>query len=357
MALTALLQAARRSRRAVVPVALITLGIVGASLFYGDGVITPAISVLSAVEGLKVAVPSLHSLVLPITVAILCVLFAIQRFGTGVVGNLFGPVMVVWFCVLGVVGAVEVAHHPGILRALSPSYGVQFFADARRRRVHRARLGRAGGDGRRGALRGHGPFRAPADPPRLVLGRVPGAHPQLPRAGRADLALPAGDRRPLLPVVPGLGADPDGGAGDRRDGDRLAGGDLGRLQRDPAGGAARLSAPAYDPPHLRAADRADLRAGDQRRDVRDRARDRRSASARPRRLRRPTASRSPARSSSTRSCSSRSRGCCGASREHRSRSAPRCSSRSRSRSSRRTSRRSCTADGCRSRSRSSSSRS
>ncbi len=129
MALTALLQAARRSRSAVVPMALIILGIVGASLFYGDGAITPAISVLSAVEGLKVAVPSLGSLVLPIAVAVLCVLFAVQRFGTGVVGNLFGPVMVVWFTVLGVVGAVEVAHHPGILRALSPSYGVQFFAE------------------------------------------------------------------------------------------------------------------------------------------------------------------------------------------------------------------------------------
>ncbi len=128
MALTALLQAARRRGSAVVPAALITLGIAGAALFYGDGVITPAISVLSAVEGLKVAVPSLHSLVLPIAVAILCVLFAIQRFGTGVVGNLFGPVMVIWFGVLGGVGAVEVAHHPGILRALSPSYGVQFFA-------------------------------------------------------------------------------------------------------------------------------------------------------------------------------------------------------------------------------------
>jgi KUP system potassium uptake protein len=128
MALTALLQAARRRGGAVVPAVLITLGIAGAALFYGDGAITPAISVLSAVEGLKVAVPSLHALVLPIAVATLCVLFAIQRFGTGVVGNLFGPVMVVWFCVLGVVGAVEVAHHPGILRALSPSYGVQFFA-------------------------------------------------------------------------------------------------------------------------------------------------------------------------------------------------------------------------------------
>jgi KUP system potassium uptake protein len=129
MALTALLLGAKRSRSAAVPVVLITLGIVGASLFYGDGAITPAISVLSAVAGLKVAVPSLGSLVLPIAVAILCVLFAIQRFGTGVVGNLFGPVMALWFCVLGLVGAIEVAHHPGILRALSPSYGVQFFAE------------------------------------------------------------------------------------------------------------------------------------------------------------------------------------------------------------------------------------
>jgi KUP system potassium uptake protein len=129
MALTALLQAARRSRSAIVPLALITLGIVGAALFYGDGMITPAISVLSSVEGLKVAVPGLVSLVLPLSIAVLCALFAIQRFGTGVVGNLFGPVMAVWFGVLGIVGAVEVAHHPDVLRALSPTYGVRFFAE------------------------------------------------------------------------------------------------------------------------------------------------------------------------------------------------------------------------------------
>ena len=104
MALTALLQAARRSRSALVPIALIILGIVGASLFYGDGAITPAISVLSAVEGLKVAVPSLSSLVLPIAVTVLCILFAVQRLGTGVVGSLFGPVTVVWFTVLGASG-------------------------------------------------------------------------------------------------------------------------------------------------------------------------------------------------------------------------------------------------------------
>ncbi len=101
----------------------------GASLFFGDGTITPAISVLSAVEGLKVAVPSLASIVLPITVVILGVLFAIQRFGTRLVGNLFGPVMAVWFGVLAVIGLVQVGHHPDILKALSPTYGAEFFAD------------------------------------------------------------------------------------------------------------------------------------------------------------------------------------------------------------------------------------
>jgi KUP system potassium uptake protein len=126
MALTALVSGAHVNSRAV-KMTLITLGILGASLFYGDGVITPAISVLSAVEGVKVAVPGLSSLVLPITVAVLTMLFAIQHFGTQLVGRLFGPVMALWFGVLALVGAVEVAHHPGIIRALSPTYGVKFF--------------------------------------------------------------------------------------------------------------------------------------------------------------------------------------------------------------------------------------
>jgi KUP system potassium uptake protein len=130
MALTALLAGARVKRSAVT-VALVTLGIAGASLFFGDSAITPAISVLSAVEGLKVAVPSLGSLVLPITVAVLSVLFAIQHFGTKLVGSLFGPVMAIWFGVLALIGVVEVGHHPGILRALSPTYGAQFLIEHR----------------------------------------------------------------------------------------------------------------------------------------------------------------------------------------------------------------------------------
>ncbi|MGB0093260.1 MAG: potassium transporter Kup [Solirubrobacteraceae bacterium] len=128
MALTALLDGAKLHSRAV-KLTLVTLGIFGASLFYGDGVITPAISVLSAVEGLKVATPSLGSLVVPITLAVLTMLFAIQRYGTKLVGGLFGPVMAVWFGVLALIGVVEVAQHPGVIKALSPSYAVRFFVD------------------------------------------------------------------------------------------------------------------------------------------------------------------------------------------------------------------------------------
>jgi KUP system potassium uptake protein len=128
MALTSLLEGAKLKPRAL-KIALVMLGIVGASLFYGDGAITPAISVLSAVQGLQIATPSLSSLVLPITVVVLVLLFAIQRFGTGVVGHLFGPVMAVWFSVLGVIGAIEIAHHPDVIRALVPSYAVRFLID------------------------------------------------------------------------------------------------------------------------------------------------------------------------------------------------------------------------------------
>jgi KUP system potassium uptake protein len=107
----------------------VTLGIFGASLFFGDGMITPAISVLSAVSGLEVTAPGLAHLVVPISVAILIGLFMIQSKGTGTVGWLFGPVMLLWFGTLAVVGLHQVLEHPGVLEALSPSYGVQFFAD------------------------------------------------------------------------------------------------------------------------------------------------------------------------------------------------------------------------------------
>jgi KUP system potassium uptake protein len=128
MALIALIQEVVRGMgRARYP--LIALGAFGAALFYGDGMITPAISVLSAVEGLQIAAPGLDSFVVPITLAILTGLFAIQRFGTGTVGRLFGPVMAVWFAALAVLGAAEIVQSPGVLRALSPTYAVAFFLD------------------------------------------------------------------------------------------------------------------------------------------------------------------------------------------------------------------------------------
>jgi len=114
------------SRRA--KIALAALGIFGAALFFGDSMITPAISVLSAIEGVKVVKPSLSDLVVPITAAIIVVLFLLQRLGTGAVGSLFGPVMAVWFAVIGVLGVRGIAAHPAILKAVSPTYAVGFLA-------------------------------------------------------------------------------------------------------------------------------------------------------------------------------------------------------------------------------------
>jgi KUP system potassium uptake protein len=127
MALIALIQSALKDTRG--KLVLVAAGIFGASLFYGDGMITPAISVLSAVEGLKVISPDLESIVLPATLTILTALFFIQRFGTGAVGRLFGPVMGTWFTVLAVSGLAKVVKSPEILKALSPSYAIQFFAN------------------------------------------------------------------------------------------------------------------------------------------------------------------------------------------------------------------------------------
>ncbi|MFE3053515.1 potassium transporter Kup [Nocardia sp. NPDC059239] len=106
--------------------ALSALGIFGASLFFGDSMITPAISVLSAVEGLKVVQPSLAELVVPITAVIIIGLFLVQRRGTAAVGRMFGPVMIVWFVTIGALGVTGISAHPEILKALSPTYALGF---------------------------------------------------------------------------------------------------------------------------------------------------------------------------------------------------------------------------------------
>ncbi len=124
LALMALAQ--RVSPKAGTRAILAVIGITGACLLFGDGLITPAISVLSAVEGLDVTAPSLREYDLPIAVVVIIALFAIQSRGTGRIGRLFGPVMVLWFAAIGVAGAAEIARNPGVLLAFSPHYGVRF---------------------------------------------------------------------------------------------------------------------------------------------------------------------------------------------------------------------------------------
>jgi KUP system potassium uptake protein len=126
MALFALLRRAQ-IRNPRIKLALLSAGLIGVALFYADGMITPAISVLSAVEGVKVAAPSLSSIILPVTIGALAGLFAIQRRGTSAVGRLFAPIIGLWFAALAAAGIAEIVKHPAALKGLSPTYAVDFF--------------------------------------------------------------------------------------------------------------------------------------------------------------------------------------------------------------------------------------
>lgn len=125
MALATRLQARKRGQFSI----YVVFGVFGAALFYGDGMITPAISVLSAVEGLQVAAPPLAKFILPISIAVLIILFSVQSHGTATVGKFFGPIMLTWFLVLGVLGVVNILKLPSVLAALSPTYAVAFFLE------------------------------------------------------------------------------------------------------------------------------------------------------------------------------------------------------------------------------------
>ncbi|MGA9834709.1 MAG: KUP/HAK/KT family potassium transporter [Trebonia sp.] len=126
MALITLIRRRSMPSRRRTALILAALGIFGASLFFGDSMITPAISVLSAIEGVQVAAPSVAAIVLPLTAAVLIGLFVLQRLGTGAVGRMFGPVMVVWFSVIAACGIHGIAGDPSILKALSPTYAGAF---------------------------------------------------------------------------------------------------------------------------------------------------------------------------------------------------------------------------------------
>ena len=124
--MTLVLKDERLSRRRTALVAWI--GLSGCALFYGDGVITPAVTVLGALEGLAVAAPRLEHMVVPITLVVLLWLFKLQRRGTGAIGSLFGPFMLVWFATLAILGVRTIVSHPSVLAAVSPSYAIAFFA-------------------------------------------------------------------------------------------------------------------------------------------------------------------------------------------------------------------------------------
>jgi KUP system potassium uptake protein len=127
-ALLALLPKRRHGPKGGVVGVVALLVIAGAALLYGDGMITPAISVLSAVEGLEVAEPRLKPAVLPISCLVLALLFGFQHRGTGRLGRVFGPIMAVWFVVIGALGVVQIAHHPAVLAALGPQHAARYFA-------------------------------------------------------------------------------------------------------------------------------------------------------------------------------------------------------------------------------------
>ena len=148
---------------------IVAIGLFGAALIYGDGAITPAISVLSALEGLNIATPAVQPYVLPGAVAILIALFAIQPQGTARIGKAFGPIMSLWFLAIAVMGIAGIARHPAVFAALNPLYGMHFllsngfvsFSHSRRRFPLCDRS--------RSALRRHGPFRPSPDSIDLVV--------------------------------------------------------------------------------------------------------------------------------------------------------------------------------------------
>ena len=123
------------------------LGLAGAALFYGDGMITPAISVLSAVEGLEVATPALRAYVVPIAVVVLVGLFVVQSRGSERIGAFFGPIMAAWFATLAIAGLLQVVQAPGVVAALDPTYGVvQFLGTHGWTGTSRPRFGVSGAD-------------------------------------------------------------------------------------------------------------------------------------------------------------------------------------------------------------------
>ncbi len=242
VALLALLDA-RRAPRGSWRASLLIVGLIGAALLYGDGVITPAISVLSAVEGLRIDAPRLAPIVVPITVAILVGLFLVQHKGTEFIGNIFGPVMLVWFVAIGLLGLIGIMRAPGILAAISPYHAVFYLVHAGPG-IAFAVLGAAflALTGAEAMYADMGHFGRSSHPTRLVFRRAAGTDAQLFRPRRIASRGPPCGREPVLLARTQVGALSDGCVRDHGHRDRLAINHLRCVLPHPAGDATRLLA-------------------------------------------------------------------------------------------------------------------
>jgi KUP system potassium uptake protein len=220
---------------------VILLGIIGGALFYGDAVITPAVSVLSAVEGMTVVTSAFEPYAVPVTALILVLLFAVQSRGTASVAAFFGPAMCVWFAAIAVAAIPRVVEHPYVLLAFNPLYAVTFM-------LHHGVIGFVTLGAVFLAVTGAEALYADLGhfgKPHGVAGvGIAGARVELSGAGRAAAGQSQGHRESLLPDVSAMGAAADGCACDRGDRDRQPGRDYRRLfadaASDPAWSAAAL---------------------------------------------------------------------------------------------------------------------
>ncbi len=243
---------------------IIAMGMLGAALLFGDGAITPAISVLSALEGLKGAAPPIAPYVVPLSILVLIALFCLQPQGTGRISKLFGPIMATWFVVIAVLGLSSVMRHPQVLAALNPIVGLHYRHWSRSCRFPGARRGFSLRHRRRSALCGHGPFRRPADTLGVVRPGLPGPDPLLRRPdGAAPRRAVRQGFRSVLRALPSRLATSAYRAGDGGDGHREPIDHHRRLFDDAPGDPARPSAACAHFADLGAELWADLRRNGQ----------------------------------------------------------------------------------------------
>ena len=229
---------------------LIAIGLFGAALLYGDGMITPAISVLSAVEGLGVATSVFEPFIVPITVVILIGLFVAQSRGTAGIGTIFGPVMIVWFVTLAALGLPHIADNPVVLRSIEPIYAIRFLVDHGLTAFITLGAVFLSVTGAEALYADMGHFgRKPIRIAWFSL-VVPALALNYLGQGALLLSNPEAREFPFYHLAPELGAVSAGAAVDVRDGHRVAGGHLGRVLADAAGDSARLLAAVRHPPHV-----------------------------------------------------------------------------------------------------------